>query len=56
MVLGREVGPAYSVMGEEELERHCKGLSWEEVLEVIEARERSEEGREKLTRAMREFL
>ena len=103
MFLGREVGSAYSVMGEEELEKHCKALSWEEVLEVVNARKRevafvreellegeedlhrqvrsflegvvrtypdrdirvlaamrnredSEEGRERLTRAMREFL
>jgi hypothetical protein len=39
MLLSREVGSAYSVMGEEELEKHCKKLSWEEVLEVVEVRE-----------------
>jgi DNA-binding XRE family transcriptional regulator len=103
MLLGREVGSAYSVMGEEELEKHCKKISWEEVLDVVAARKRevafvnkeellkeedvhpqvrsflegvigtypnrdlrvlaavrnredSEEGRESLTRAMRELL
>ena len=101
VLLGREVGSAYTVMGEEALERHCKGLSWEGVLGVTSGRRRearvlgellggtalpeevrpfleevlgtypdrdirllatargredSEEGREGLTRAMREFL
>jgi transcriptional regulator with XRE-family HTH domain len=40
MLLGRVIGSAYSAMGEEELEKYCKGLSWEEVLEVVEARKR----------------
>ena len=102
MLLDREVGSAYAVMDEEEMERHCKELSWEEVQEVLEARKRevafvevellkeedvhpqvrsflegvvhtypdrdlrvlaavrnredSEEGRERVTRAMRELL
>ena len=40
VLLGREVGSAYTVMGEEALERHCKGLSWEGVLEVASGRRR----------------
>ena len=101
VLLGREVGSAYTAMGEEALEKHCKGLSWEGVVEVASGRRReakvlrellggtalpeevrtfleealgtypdrdirllaaargresSEEGREVLTRAMREFL
>ncbi len=43
MLLGREVGSAYSLMGEEELERHCEGLSWEGVLEVVSCRRREAE-------------
>jgi transcriptional regulator with XRE-family HTH domain len=101
VLLSRAVGSAYSVMSEEELERHCEWLSWEGVLEAISgrrreaevlrelladadlpdevrlfleevlgaypdqdirllaaarSREHSEEGRERLTRAMRELL
>jgi len=101
MLLTREVGSAYVVLSEEELEGHCGGLSWEAVLEVrssrrreaeflremlkdavphpevrlffeevlsaypdqdirllaaARSRERSEKGREELTRAMRELL
>ena len=101
MLLSRAVGSAYSVMSEEELERHCERLSWEGVLEAVSdrrreakvlremladadlpeavrlfleevlgaypdqdirllaaarSREHSEEGRERLTRAMRELL
>ena len=40
VLLGREVGSAYTVMGEEALERHCKGLSWEGVLEVTRQKAR----------------
>ena len=101
VLLGREVGSAYTAMGEGALEKHCEGLSWEEMVEVASGRRReaqvlgellggtalpeevrpfleealgaypdrdirllaaargrefSEEGREGLTRAMREFL
>ncbi len=101
VLLGREVGSAYTAMSEEALERHCEGLTWEGVVEVASGRRReaqvlrellggtalpeevrpfleealgtypdrdirllaaarglesSEEGREGLTRAMREFL
>ncbi len=101
VLLGREVGSAYTAMGEEALEKHCQWLSWEGVLEVASGRRReakvlrellddaalpeevrpfleealgthpdrdirllaaarereaSPEGREELTRAMREFL
>ena len=101
VLLGREVGSAYTALSEEALEKHCEGLSWEGVVEVASGRRReaqvlrellggaalpeevrtfleealgtypdrdirllaaargregSEEGREGLTRAMREFL
>jgi hypothetical protein len=42
-LLSREVGSAYSVMGEEELESHCERLTWEEVLEVVSGRKREME-------------
>jgi hypothetical protein len=43
VLLGREVGSAYSVMDERELADHCEGLSWEAVLEVVSARRREVE-------------
>jgi transcriptional regulator with XRE-family HTH domain len=101
VLLGREVGSAYTAMSEEALEKHCEWLSWEGRVEVASGRRReaqvprellggtalpeevrpfleealgtypdrdirllaaargresSEEGREGLTQAMREFL
>ena len=43
VLLSREVGSAYSVMSEEELERHCERLSWQGVLEVVSGRRREAE-------------
>jgi transcriptional regulator with XRE-family HTH domain len=52
VLLSREVGSAYSVMSEEELQRHCERRSWQEVLEVVFARRREVEVlREMLTDA-----
>lgn len=39
-LLTREVGTSYSALSEGELKRHCEGLSWEGVLEVISAKRR----------------
>jgi len=39
-LLDLAVGSSYMAMPEKELERHCRTLSWEEVIEVISARER----------------
>ena len=43
LLLGREVGSAYSVMGRLEVADHCEGLSWEAVLEVVSSRRREVE-------------
>ena len=43
ILLGRAVGSAYAAMGERELERHCGGLSWQGVIEVVSARGREME-------------
>jgi transcriptional regulator with XRE-family HTH domain len=43
VLLGREVGSAYSLMDERELADHCEGLSWEGVLEVVSSRRREVE-------------
>ena len=51
ILLGRAVGSAYAAMGERELERHCGGLSWQAVIEVVSAREREMEA---LGEAMRD--
>ena len=40
LLLGREVGSAYSALDEEQLEKHCEWLPWEGVLEVVSCRER----------------
>ena len=45
------MGSAYAAMGERELERHCGGLSWQAVIEVVSAREREMEA---LGEAMRD--
>ena len=37
------MGSAYAAMGERELERHCGGLSWEGVIDVVSARGREVE-------------
>jgi hypothetical protein len=37
------VGSAYAAIDERELERHCRGLSWEGVIEVVSARGREME-------------
>lgn len=42
-LLNREFGSAYSVTGEQELERHCERLPWEGVLEVVSCRRRETE-------------
>jgi transcriptional regulator with XRE-family HTH domain len=39
-ILDKEVGSSYAALDEDELERHCKHLSWEGVLEVVSARHR----------------
>ena len=39
-LLDLAVGSSYMAMPEKELERHCRTLSWEEVIEVVSARER----------------
>jgi DNA-binding XRE family transcriptional regulator len=39
-ILAKEVGSSYAALDEGELERHCKHLSWEGVLEVVSARHR----------------
>jgi transcriptional regulator with XRE-family HTH domain len=43
ILLGKAVGSAYAAMGERELERHCGGLSWEGVIDVVSARGREVE-------------
>jgi transcriptional regulator with XRE-family HTH domain len=43
ILLGRAVGSAYAAMDERELERHCRGLSWEGVIQVVSARGREME-------------
>ena len=40
VLLGREVGSAYTALSEEALEKHCEGLSWEGVVEVASGRRR----------------
>jgi transcriptional regulator with XRE-family HTH domain len=40
VLLGREVGSAYTAMSEAALEKHCEGLSWEGVVEVASGRRR----------------
>lgn len=42
-LLNKEVRSAYSVMGEQELERPCEWLPWEGVLEVVSCRRRETE-------------
>jgi transcriptional regulator with XRE-family HTH domain len=39
-ILTKEVGSSYAALDEDELERHCKHLSWEGVLEVVSSRHR----------------
>jgi hypothetical protein len=39
-VLSKEVGTAFSALSDEDLERYCKDLSWEEVLEMLSSRKR----------------
>jgi hypothetical protein len=39
-ILAKEVDSSYAALDEDELERHCKHLSWEGVLEVVSARHR----------------
>lgn len=43
LLLNREVGSAYLLLDEEELERHCQALLWEGVLEVVSCRGREVE-------------
>ena len=43
MLLGRAVGSAYAAMDEREIEKHCQGLSWNEIIEVVSARKREME-------------
>ena len=39
-ILAKEVGSSYTALDEDELERECKHLSWEGVMEVVSARHR----------------
>jgi transcriptional regulator with XRE-family HTH domain len=39
-LLAKEVGTSYTALSEGELKRHCEGLSWEGVLEVISEKKR----------------
>ena len=61
-LLVREVGSSYMALTDEELERRCKRLSWEEVIELVASREReakvleSELGEEGLHREVRSFF
>ncbi len=40
LILKRAVGSAYAAMDEWEIEERCEGSTWEEVLEIVRARER----------------
>ncbi len=61
-LLVREVGSSYMALPDEEIERRCKKLSWEEVIEVVTSREReakvleSELEEEGLHREVRSFF
>jgi hypothetical protein len=43
IILQREVGSAYTALGERGLEHHCNKLPWEGVLEVVSKRQREVE-------------
>ena len=52
ILLERAVGPTYTAMGEEELEKHCEGLLWRGALEVVSCRRREAEALRKVLQDM----